>query len=276
MKSITKIKSFLVLILCLFGMSCLTACGPETVPVGNVGIKVYKYGAAKGIDHDVLGLGWYWIGINEELYLFPVTAQHYVFTESKNEGKESDESITFQTADGMSIGADVGISYSIDPSKVTVLFQKYRMDLKDITTTWIRLAIRNELNKQGAKDSLDNILGGGKELLFKRAQDSVQAQFDSVGIKDFRMYIVGKFRLPSNLENSINLKVEATQNMIRAKADADRKVIEATSEAKANELKRSALTPDLVELEWIKKWDGHLPQYNAGQLPMMTVPAPHK
>ena len=62
---------------------------------------------------------------NEELYLFPTYQQNYVWTKDKTEGSPTDESITFQTKEGLSINTDVGISLSVDPDHVSVLFQKF-------------------------------------------------------------------------------------------------------------------------------------------------------
>ena len=131
-------KLFLALIVCISAF--LTSCH-EYVPAGNVGIKVYMYGSNKGVDNEVLGPGKYWIGMNEALYLFPTNQQNYVWTASKDEGKSTDESFSFQTADGLSIGTDVGVSYQINPNKVSVLFQKYRGGLDEITNVHLRNAV---------------------------------------------------------------------------------------------------------------------------------------
>lgn len=272
-----KLKKFLMVVAAIVGMSQLTGC-MDSVPVGNVGIKVYKMGGSKGVDQEVLGVGRYWIGINEDLYLFPTTVQNYVFTQSADEGKASDESMSFQTADGMTIGTDIGVSYTVDPSKITRLFQKYRLGLNEITSIHIRNAIRDQLNTQGSKDSINALIGGGKGRLFKNVQDSVAHQFDSLGIREFKLYIVGKFRWPENIEKSINTKVAATQASIQAenelalaKAEAAKKIAEAEGEARANALKQSSITPQLIQMEAIKKWDGKLPTYSGGSLPFINL-----
>ena len=114
----------------------LAAC--STVPAGHVGVKVYLLGGSKGVDSEELGVGRYWIGMNEELYLFPTFMQNYVWTKEETEGSPTDESLSFQTADGMTANADIGISYSIDPTKVTAIFQKYRRGVDEITDTFLR------------------------------------------------------------------------------------------------------------------------------------------
>ncbi len=83
---------FVLLILLLsFGTVACTK-----VPSGHVGVKVYLLGGSKGVDSEELGVGRYWIGWNQELYLFPTFTQNTVWTADSREGSENDESITFQ------------------------------------------------------------------------------------------------------------------------------------------------------------------------------------
>ncbi|HGW5898116.1 TPA: SPFH domain-containing protein, partial [Pseudomonas aeruginosa] len=101
-------------------MLCLLAvlAGCSKVPAGNVGVIVNLYGSEKGVETREVGTGRYWVGVNEELYLFPT------FTQTETWGGE--EAISFQTVEGMKVGGAVGITYSVSPDKVTTLFQKYR------------------------------------------------------------------------------------------------------------------------------------------------------
>ena len=122
----------------LFGTSVIAIASFNKVPAGYTGIKVYLLGSNKGVDTEVLGVGRYWIGINEELYLFPTFMQNYTWTR----GGLDDESISFQTADGMVANADIGISYSIDPNKVSEIFQTYRRGVNEITDTFLRNMVR--------------------------------------------------------------------------------------------------------------------------------------
>jgi hypothetical protein len=100
--------------LVLLSLLTLTAC--SKVPAGHVGIKFYLLGGAKGADTEELGAGRYWIGWNEELFLFPTFTQNYTWTREPIDGDTTDESITFQTDQGLSVNADVGISYTVDPT----------------------------------------------------------------------------------------------------------------------------------------------------------------
>lgn len=262
----------------LLALLAFGATGCSTVPAGNVGIKVYLLGGSKGVDHEVVGVGRQWVGINEELYIYPTFLQNYTWTKSKEEGSEKDESFTFQTKDGLSINTDLGVSYAFNPGKISELFQKFRKGPDEITHIYLRNMVRDALNKLGANDSISEIMGPGKQRLLQRVQDSVQAQVAAYGIQDFHLYLIGEMRLPGNVVAAINSKIEATQKaqqaeneLQTAKAQAAKKIAEAEGDAKANELKQRTITAELVKWEAIQKWDGHLPQVTSGGTPLIDL-----
>jgi hypothetical protein len=47
--------------------------------------------------------------------------------------------------------------------------------------------------------------------------------------------------------------------------DGEKLIVQARAEAEANRLKQATLTPLLVQMEWINKWDGKSTQY--GNMP---------
>lgn len=78
----------------IFGlMMYLAAC--SKVPAGHVGVKVYLLGSDKGVEQEELGVGRYWIGVNEELNIFLTYLQNYVWTKTVDEGSPTDESFIF-------------------------------------------------------------------------------------------------------------------------------------------------------------------------------------
>ena len=248
------------------------------VPAGHVGIKVNLLGGDKGVDSEVLGVGRYWIGWNEELYVFPTFMQNYVWTAGVDEGSPNDESISFQTADGMTANADIGISYSIDPDKVSIIFQTYRRGVEEITDTFLRNMVRDALVKQSSNKPIEYVYGAGKADLIAAVQKDVADQVGQLGIMIGKIYWIGEIRLPKTVIDSINAKNAATQmaqqrqnEVAQAKAEADKKIEDARGEAesilrvaeaqaKANKLLAESLTTEFVQYQAITKWDGQLPK----------------
>jgi regulator of protease activity HflC (stomatin/prohibitin superfamily) len=247
------------------------------VPAGNVGIKVNLLGGEKGVDSEVLGVGRYWIGWNEDLYIFPTFMQNYVWTAGVDEGSPNDESISFQTADGMTANADIGISTSIDPEKVAIIFQTYRRGVDEITDTFLRNMVRDALVKQASNKPIEYVYGAGKAELIAAVQKDVADQVGPLGINIGKIYWIGEIRLPEVVLKSINAKNAATQmaqqrqnEVAQAKAEADKKIEDARgqaesllkvaeAQAKANKVLAESLTTEFVQYQAITKWDGKLP-----------------
>jgi len=275
-------------LLAIVSVFALTLVGCSKVPAGNVGVKVYLLGTNKGVDHEELGVGRYWIGINEELYLFPTYQQNYVWTKDVTEGSESDESITFQTKEGMSCNADIGISYHLDADKISDIFQKYRKGIDEITDVFVRNIVRDAINQVASNMSVQDVYGVGKQKFISDVSVLVKSQLDPNGIIIDKLSLVGEIRIPKTVRDALNQKVQATQraqqrenelreaeaqakkaeaeargkaqaNIARAEGEAKAILVEAEAQAKANRLLSQSITPTLVKYKQIEKWDGKLP-----------------
>jgi len=266
----------------------LAAC--STVPAGHVGVKVYLLGGSKGVDSEELGVGRYWIGMNEQLYIFPTYMQNYTWTREPDSTGTEDESISFQTVEGMTANADVGISYQLDPTKINKIFQTYRRGVNEITDTFLRNMVRDSLVKQASTKPIEYIYGAGKAELMAAVQNDVQKQVEPIGIKIDKIYWIGEIRLPQTVIDSINAKNAATQmaqqrqnEVAQARAEAEKKVAEARGEAEsvllkakaqaeANRELASSITGELVQYRALEKWDGVLPRMTGNSaVPFINV-----
>lgn len=278
----------LVVMLLLSVLFMGSAC--SKVPAGHVGVKVYLLGGQKGVESEQLGVGRYWIGMNEELYLFPTFTQNYVWTKSPKEGSLDDESITFQDRDGMSINADIGISYAVRPEKVADVFQKYRKQLDEITDVYLRNMVRDAFVTVASKLPIEQIYGEGKADMVRAVEKLVKEQVGGMFVIE-RIYLVGDLRLPPAVTASLNAKIQATQqaqqkeNEVRtAKAEAEKVVAAAEGEARsittvakaqaeANKILSASITPELVAYKSLEKWNGILPttMVPGGAVPFVPV-----
>lgn len=267
----------------------LTAC--SKVPAGNVGIKVNLLGGEKGVDTQELGPGRYWIGMNEDLYIFPTFTQNYIWTKDIEEGSPTDESITFQTREGLSANADIGISYHVMPEKASVLFQKYRKGVHEITHIYIRNMVRDALNIEASTQLIETVYGSGKADLIASTEKRIRKELEDTGIVLEHLYWIGEIRLPPSVVQSLTNKVNAAQisqqkqqEIEQAKADAlkaqavaegeaNAKLALAKADAEAIRLRGEAIrnNPNVAELNAIEKWDGHLPQITSGATPFVNL-----
>ncbi len=278
-------KLLLTVVLSLFLVGC------SDVPSGYTGVKVNLLGSEKGVDSQELGTGRYWIGVNEQLYIFPMFTQTQVWTKDKNEGSQNDDSMTFQTIEGLDVNADLGITYSLDPKKVSVIFQKYRKGIDEITNTVLRSMVRDALINAASTKQIETVYGSKKADLIKEVEEAVRKQSAEVGISIEKVYWIGSLRLPPSIINSINAKAAASQmtaqreqEVSQSRAEADKLVAEAQGKAdaqlaiaKANaqaiNVEGDALrnNPSVIELRKIEKWDGHLPQIVGATTPFVNL-----
>ena len=265
----------------LCALAALGGC--SKVPAGNVGVIVNLYGSEKGVELKEVGTGKYWVGINEELYLFPTFTQTETWTGA--------ETITFQTVEGMKVGGDVGITYAVAPDKVTTLFQKYRAGIDEITNKFLRNMVRDAFNDVASKLPVESVYGQGKADLLLAVEQRVRTQVAPIGINLERIYYASDLALPPQVTASLNAKIQATQmaeqrrnevaqakaeadkERARAQGEADAKLLIAKADAQAIEVRAQALraNPDVVTLNAVEKWDGKLPTYTGGQAPLPFI-----
>lgn len=273
----------------LTSIALLTLIGCSKVPAGNVGVKVHLIGTSKGVDHEILGPGRYWIGMNEDLFLFPTFQKTRNWTKAVTEGSPVDESFTFQDKQGMSINADIGTSYFYDKNKIGELFQKFRKGEDEITDMYLRSIIRDSLNKQASLRDVEEIYGPGKAKFMQDVTDDVKNQVKPYGIVVDRIMLINELRLPPQIIKALNAKVEATQKAMQienekraAEAQAVKQYAESEGYAKAllvrgkaeaeyNRMIAGSITPALVDKIRAEKWDGKLPQVQSGNTPLINI-----
>jgi len=287
-----------LILIAVVGMLALTGC--SRVEPGNVGIKVNLLGSSKGVEAEELGVGRYFIGPNTQLYTFPTYQQNIVWTKNPAEGSENDESITFQTVEGMSCNADIGLAYHLQADKISDIFQKYRKGIDEITDIYIRNVVRDAINEVSSTLEVEAIYGRGKADFIDSVESKVQEQLTPDGIIIDKISLIGNIRIPQQVTAALNAKLEASQRaqqretelreaeaqaakdvaiqegkskqqIILAKANAEALLTEARAQAEANRLLAQSLTNNLVKYEQIQKWNGVLPQVSGGGTPLIDM-----
>lgn len=180
----------------------------------------------------------------------------------------------------MEVGADVGISYHIDATKVSLIFQKYRKGIDEITDIFMRNMVRDAFVKSASTMKVDDVYGVGKVALITSVENMVRSQVEDIGIVVEKIYFIGSLRLPASVTTALDAKIGATQKaqqrineVAQAAAEADkvREVAKgqadairerANAEAEKITLIGNALqkNPGVVRLMAIEKWNGVLPR----------------
>jgi len=257
-------------------LSTMVLAGCSKVPAGHKGVIVNLYGSDKGVSEQTVSVGKYYLGWNKELYIFPTFLQNFTWV--------GDESITMQTSEGLSVKTDVGITYEIKPDDVSKVFQKYRSGIDEITHTFLHNMVRDAMNNVSSTMTIEEVYGLKKGEFLDKVNELVKGSAINSGITVDKIYLVGSFDLPSSVVDSINSKIQASQNAIKVenevattRAEAQKRIVEAESmakktlieaeaKAKANNLISNSISKDLIQYNFVLKWNGELPKVTSDKM----------
>ncbi|WP_437276652.1 SPFH domain-containing protein [Sorangium sp. So ce375] len=288
----------LLLVLAMLFVACTTV---TRIDAAHVGIRVKLAGSNRGVDDIPVVTGWvFYNPLTEQIVQFPTSVQNVVWTASSHEGRTVDESITFSSSEGVNVGADIGMSFHIEPDKAPHLYLRFREnDLMRLADRYVRNAVREAFNSVASTMPVQEIYGSGKTKLIHDVVKELELVLSKDGIRIDQLTINGALRLPENVAAAINQAMEATQKSIqaenrvrqvraeadqaiatargaaesareRARGEADALLIRARAEAKANTIIRLSTTPAVLQYRALERWNGRLPAMNQGPLPMLT------
>jgi regulator of protease activity HflC (stomatin/prohibitin superfamily) len=250
----------------------------ERIDAGHVGVKVNQYGDNKGVSDvvEVTGMVFY-NPITHSIYEFPTFIQHKEYT--------GDNSFVVNSKDGSEFHVAPIINYSVQREKVPAIFSKYRRSLEQIEEGFLKTAVFDAFRLATNVYTADELISNREkfEIEVRKILES-QLMKEGFVVNQFTSNLV----YPETFKQAIEAKNNAVQAALRAEnevktAEAQAKIKVATAEgnaqamltsakaeAEANRLKQQTLTPLLLQLEWINKWDGKLPVY--GQSPILYKP----
>ena len=174
----------------------------------------------------------------------------------------------------MNLDADIGITYGIKEENVGMVFQKYRKGVTELTDIVLRNMVRDAFVKYASNYTAEEAYSIKKATLIDSVTVSVKRQALESGVSVEKIYYIGSMRLPSQVLDALNSKITAVQDAQRienevrsAKAQAEKAVATAEgnsrameAEARGNRALAASITPTLIELKKIEKWNGQLPQ----------------
>ena len=247
----------------------------ERIDAGYVGVKVNQYGDNKGVDDVVAVTGMVFFNpITTKIYEFPTYIQHKEY--------KGENSFIVNSKDGSEFNVSPIMNYSVQREKVPAIFSKYRRPLEDIEEGFLKTAVYDAFRLATNKYTADELISNRAifEVEVRRLLDG-QLLKEGFTINQFTSNLI----YPETFKRSIEAKNNAVQAALRAEnevktAEAQAKIKVATAEgnaqamltsakaeAESNRMKQVTLTPLLLQLEYINKWDGKLPVY--GQVPQM-------
>jgi len=247
----------------------------ERIDAGHVGVKVNLYGDNKGVSDvtEVTGMVFY-NPITHSIYEFPTFIQHKEYT--------GENSFVVNSKDGSEFHVSPIINYSVKREKVPAIFAKYRRSLDQIEEGFLKTSVFDAFRLATNVYTAD-------ELISNRQKFEIEVRRILEGQLLAEGFVVNQFTsnlvYPETFKTAIEAKNNAVQSALMAEnkvkqAEAEAKIKVATAEgnaqalltsakaeAEANRMKQQTLTPLLIQLEYVQKWDGKLPVY--GEVPQL-------
>lgn len=258
----------------------LAAC--TVVDPTEVGLKISKAGTSRGITRANVVSGYVtYFPPTTEVVTYPINLQTYTWSTPKPD-QPVDESFSFQTADQITLNADVSFSYQVEPDKAPEIYKTFGRDIDRITRVNIHNIVRDIIASRSSEFRADQILGGDRTKFEAAALAGIKEVLEPSGFLVRSFGFVGEIRPPKSVRASIAAKFEAQQTAIRAqnkvvqaKAEADQAIekargdaqailLRAEAQARANKILASSLTPDLVKMKQIERWNGVSPRVTGG------------
>lgn len=298
----------------IIGIVCLVAAGVgggitctklERIAPGHVGVSVRKCGDS-GVRKDPIPTGYYWRELFcEDVVSYPTSMQSLVLTRNPHEGKggpdgqEFDQSIAVTSSEGLPIQIDIAFNFTLDPSKVPAIYEKYRMGVDGIEHSYLRQTIREALQDTFAQYTAQQLYSDKKETARSEIESFLTKKLQPLGFLPAQLTL-NRIEPPASVIASINAKVEMSQLAQKAEAEVKKKQAEAAqaeaeaqgkakatralaegeaqaitlkaeAQARANRILAESLTPALIQYQHAIRWDGRLPTVTGGSIPMIQV-----
>jgi len=248
----------------------------ERIDAGHVGVRVNLYGTGKGVGDITECTGWvFYNPISTKIYEFPTYIQHKEYTKTE----DSDNSFVVNSKDGSEFHVAPIVNYSVQREKVPFIFGKYRRTLESIEEGFLKTTIYDAFRMTANSYTAEELISNRQVF-----ENKVRAKLDADLVKEGFVIsqLTSNLGYPETFKKAIEAKNNAVQTALTAEnqvktAEAQAKIKVATAEgnaqamltaakaeAESNRMKQQTLTPLLLQLEWINKWNGQLPSTQLG------------
>lgn len=237
---------------CLFGVLGLLIIIPSfigSVPTGNVGIKT-SFG--KVLDDSLSE------GVN-----IKAPWQKIVKMDLRVQKYENKVALETSTKDMQVVNnISVSVNFQISSDKASNL---YRTVGTNYGTTILEPAIQETVKSTISQYNASELVSLRSEISIVIVE-TLNEKMEDYGIT-ISSVSINNFDFSEEYNASIERKAVAEQNALAAaqelekeKIEAEKKLVKAEAEKKANEMKQQTLTDNIIKEKFIEKWNGELPK----------------
>ena len=247
----------------MFSLIGVVAC-TEKIPVGYEGVV---YSMKGGVEKETLSQGWHIVAPTKKVKEFTIGNEQLTLTKDKREGSRDDESFKVATSDDASISISFQMSYRFYSDKLVDTYSKFKgMDGETIVNNRVKTVLKSKVSEITTDYSMMNIYSGNRNEINNKITEYLNKEFkDDFGIEVIDASIIDVHpddKLKQAIDNRVTalqekqqaqaeqekVKVEAETAMIKAKNNAEIKILNAEANAKANRLKTKSITNELIRM----------------------------
>ncbi len=175
--------------------------------------------------------------------------------------------------DLQNVSSTIAVNFHIDPSRAQKVYQEIGLSFKERV---IDPAVQEAVKSVTAHFTAEELITRRPEV-----KDAIKVSL-AERLKQFNILVdefsIVNFDFSHEFNAAIEAKQTAEQSALKARRDLDRikieaeqRITQARAEAEGQRLQRETLTPILLQLRAIEKWDGKLPQVSGGATPFIDI-----
>lgn len=216
-----------VVLLFILGVSsCKIADSAE------VALVVNQIGNDKGVPNIEMASGLIlYFPPTQDVYMYPTSVQHKVWTASVDEDSPTDEHIDVTSGDGATFGLDVAINLQLKREAAPMLFTKYRVGMEELINTRVRNIVRKELLDNAVNFASDSLLQH-RNIYEANVTKTLEKSLDKEGFILNNIAVL-KMAIPTSYKRAIENKIRVIQETATIKSQ--------TIQAEQTALKKIAL-----------------------------------
>lgn len=236
----------------------MTMYSIERIDSGQTGIIVNLAGSERGIDDAKVETGWViYNRFMKQLFEYPAFAQIVDY-----------EPFDIQDKKGTIFQTDPTIEYYIEREDAKVVFLRYRKTTKELEQSVILTEVKNAYKDIAGLYDTDSLINN-RPAFEKEVEALLKERLSQRG---FTFSNIQSSVKPNEvLQAAIDAKNTAVQNALKVEnekkaaiAEAEKMVAAAKGKADANRILQQSITPELIQLKAVEKWDGKLPLSTGG------------
>lgn len=302
-----RIRNWVIIGVSVLFVIILASLSLTRVMPGYAGVQ---YSLVSGMKDEVLREGLKvhppWV----KVYEYPTSTETVELRNPRKDEKREDNSLQVNTGDAKSVRVDVRYYYKMDEEKLAHIFKRFRrQDAEWVAENFIKSEILNATQNVTTKHSVLQIYSQNREEIATEIRETLKERLakDGIILEQFTFSDVRPDKETANIlqqiadaenqrevlireeknlkqqrnnirEEKANEQAAANEDQEIARTKADTKAIEITIEAEAqaeaNRILAKSLDSNIVQYEWIKKWEGILPKVSSdgGGASIVNIP----